>query len=43
MSFHCYLKPIEGAVIFDEKVLQFVDGKIVSELTKKIGQMYGLN
>ena len=42
-KFRFYLKPIEGAVVFDEKVLQFVDGKVIAELTKEVGQMDGLH
>ena len=42
-KFRFYLKPIEGAVVFDEKVLQFVDREVVAELTKEVGQMNGLH
>jgi hypothetical protein len=38
-----YLEAVQGAVILDEKILLFVDGKVVAELTQKVGEMYRLH
>ena len=38
-----YLKPVQGTVVLDQKVLLLADGEVVAELTKKVGQMNRLN
>lgn len=35
-----HLEPVQGAVIFDQKVLQLVDGKVVAELAQQVGQVH---
>ena len=37
-----YLKPVQGTVVLDQKVLLLADGEVVAELAEQVGQVDSL-